>query len=350
MSQKLEDLAWLTDNGASDGIILSTRIRLARNLEGHPFPNRADLPWLEAVLGRVSSAFKAEGPRLGLRLMRLDHLNELHHHLLLERHLVSPALLAHFQARALGFRNDGTLSVMVNEEDHLRIQALLPGSAFEEAWRLVDQADNRLESHLDYAFDDRLGYLTTCATNVGTGLRASAMLHLPALNWDVWKTGAMQRIVGQIAQMGLTVRGLYGEGTQASGNLFQISNQVTLGSNEEEIVGRVQMVTEQLVNYELKAREELRQHLGALLEDRAWRSLGVARHARLMTTAEALEHLSMVRLGIELWILPPVSRTVLNRLIVAIRPANLQEEVGRPLEAHERDTARAALLRQHLGG
>lgn len=348
MSQKLDDLAWLADGGPSDGVILSTRMRLARNLEGHPFPPRAQPLWLEAVLTRVISAFKAEGPRLGLRLMRIDFLTEPQQHLLMERHLVSPGLLQHLQARALAFRTDGTLSVMVNEEDHLRLQALLPGAAFEEAWSLVDQADNRLESHLDYAFDDRLGYLTTCATNVGTGLRASAMLHLPALNWDVWKTRSMERICAQIAQMGLTVRGLYGEGTQAAGNLFQISNQVTLGNTEEEIVARVKMVTEQLVSYELKAREELKVHLGTLLEDRAWRSLGVVRHARMMTTAEALDHLSMLRLGMELWILPAVPRALLNRLLVSIRPANLQEELGRTLEPHERDAARATLLREAL--
>ncbi|MEW6283263.1 MAG: protein arginine kinase [Candidatus Eremiobacterota bacterium] len=343
----LEQLAWLS-NQPGGTVVLSTRLRLARNLEGHPFPARAQPSWLEAVLACVGTALKAEAPGLGLSLVRLDRLSRLNQELLVERHLVSPALLTHPHARAVALRDDGTLSVMVNEEDHLRLQALLPGGDYEAAWRLVDEVDDRLEQHLDYAFDDRLGYLTACPTNVGTGMRASAMLHLPALNWDVWKTRAMEQIVAQIAHMGLTVRGLYGEGSQVSGNLFQVSNQVTLGNTEQEILSRVTLITDQLVSYELGAREELRRRLGGLLEDRVWRSWGLLRHARMMTTAEALEHLSMLRLGTDLGILPSLPPGSLNRLQVAIRPANLQAVVGRDLEPAERDFARATVVREAL--
>lgn len=338
---KLEDLNWLSGTGPDAEIALSTRLRLARNLEDFPFPPGCSAAHLAQVVTLVGVQVESLGD---LAFHQMYSMKPLDLHLLVERHLISPAFMASNQPRGLALSEDGGVAIMINEEDHLRLQCLRPGLAFEQAWACVSGVEERLAEGLRFAFDDQFGYLTSCPSNVGTGLRASAMLHLPALGW----LKALDNLVPQVAQVGLTVRGVYGEGSRSAGNLLQISNQVTLGPTEEDILANLGRVTAQLVNYERSAREQLLSAQGGQVEDRVWRCLGILASARLMVSAEALEHLSMVRLGVDLGFLPPIPLEDLNALMVRIRPASLQVEAGRDLEPGARDATRAELLREAL--
>jgi len=339
---KLEDLSWLSGRGPESEIVLSTRLRLARNLEEFPFPPGCPPGHLAQVVTLVG--VQVEKLR-ELTFHQMYSLKPLELHLLVERHLISPAFMASNQPRGLALSGDGGVAIMINEEDHLRLQCLWPGMAFDEAWGCISGVEERLAEGLRFAFDEQFGYLTACPSNVGTGLRASAMLHLPALGW----LKALDNLVPQVAQVGLTVRGVYGEGSRSAGHLLQISNQVTLGPTEEDILANIGRVTLQLVNYERSAREQLLSTQGGQVEDRVWRCLGILASARLMVSAEALEHLSMVRLGVDLGFLPPIPLEDLNALMVRIRPASLQVEAGRDLEPGARDATRAELLREALG-
>jgi len=233
---------------------------------------------------------------------------------------------------------------MVNEEDHLRIQALMPGLQLAAAWELADKVDDALEQYLPYAFSEQRGYLTACPTNVGTGLRASLMLHLPALV----STGQINRIIQAVGRFGLVVRGLYGEGTQALGNIFQFSNQVTLGHTESDIIQHLINVTRQVIDQEREARQMLLRRDKMALEDRVARAYGTLAHARVVSSQEALQLLSDVRLGIDLGILDGLKPEILQELLVAIRPAHLQMRTGRELSPAERDVLRAALIRERI--
>ena len=233
---------------------------------------------------------------------------------------------------------------MINEEDHLRIQCLLSGLQLNQAYKYAQTVDDALEKLLDYAFSEKLGYLTACPTNVGTGLRASVMLHLPAMAL----TNQISSVVQSITQVGLTVRGMYGEGTEAAGNLYQLSNQVTLGQTEEDIINNLWVITVQLATQERNLRERLQKEIKYQIEDKVMRSYGLLTNARLLTSAEALSLLSDVRMGIEMGILSPVKREVLNQLIVAINPSHVQKAAGRELEPRERDIKRAEIIKEKL--
>lgn len=339
---KLEELSWLSGKGPDAEIALSTRLRLARNLEDFPFPPGGAPGHLAQVVTLVGVEVEKVP---GLAFHQVYSLKPLDLHLLVERHLISPAFMASNQPRGLALSPDGQTAIMINEEDHLRLQCLVPGLDFATAWGCVSGLEEQLAEGLRFAFDAQFGYLTSCPSNVGTGLRASAMLHLPALAW----LKALDNLVPQVAQVGLTVRGVFGEGSRSAGNLLQISNQVTLGPSEEDILANLGRVTSQLVGYERSARQELLRTQGSQLEDRVWRCLGVLASARLMVSAEAMEHLSMVRLGVDLGFLPPIPLEDLNALMVRLRPASLQVEAGRDLEPGARDSTRAELLREALG-
>ena len=333
--------AWLGELGPQQGIVLSSRIRLARNLEGYPFPPLSRPATLADALAILLHRVRQIPESNVLDMYRIHPLEA---QLLVERHLISPAFATSQQPRALLLSTDSKLSLMLNEEDHLRLQCLVPGLQIREAWKQACEIEAFLAQELEFAFDDQFGYLTSCPSNVGTGLRASAMLHLPGLAW----IQAMDSIFQHVGQLGLTVRGLYGEGSKSLGHLVQVSNQVTLGPSEEEILSRLEAVCQQLIQYESSARQQLMREQRLVLEDRCWRSLAILREARLLESGEALEHLSMVRLGCDLQLLPPVAMAILNELLVRIRPAGLQMESGHELSPAERDVVRARLVRELL--
>lgn len=334
-------VAWVGDLGPQQGVVLSTRLRLARNLEGYPFPHSCR----PAALTDVVGLFNARAHKLdGFTLLDMYQLRPVEAQLLVERHLISPEFAVSNRPRSLALSGDSRLSLMCNEEDHLRLQCLAPGLQFGPAWNSLSECERFLSQELKFSFDNQFGYLTSCLSNVGTGLRASAMLHLPGLAW----IQALDSIFQQVSQLGLTVRGLYGEGSPSAGHLFQVSNQVTLGPSEDEIVTKIGAVCDQIVQYECSARQQLLRDQPLQVEDRCWRSLAVLRSARLLESQEAMEHLSLVRLGVDLKLLPNIGLDTLNDALVRIRPAGLQMESGHELHPMERDVVRARLLRQLL--
>lgn len=338
---------WLSGEGPAADVVLSTRVRLARNLTDVPFPTRMDGEAAQAVIARVERGVAELGDDLGpAALHRLREVPPLLRQALVEKHLISPRLAQAADRAALVLRADEGASVMVNEEDHLRLQGLAPGLGLEGVWDRVNRLDDALERHLDYAFSPRLGYLTACPTNTGTGMRASVMMHLPGLVMAKQD----QPLFGALAKVGIAVRGLYGEGTAAHGNVFQLSNQVTLGQSEREILVNLQGVCQQVIDRERKVRGQLHRARRVELEDRVWRAYGILGTARVMSTREAMGLLSDLRLGVELGILPRVEGRVLNELQVQVSPAMLQVIEGRELDPAERDVRRAELIRRRLRG
>ncbi|MEW6424699.1 MAG: protein arginine kinase [Bacillota bacterium] len=338
---------WMDGQGAEADIVISSRIRVARNLTNLPFPHLLTQEQAEQVIYAVKGAVEKRSlaEKIGtLELTRMSELTPVERQILVEKHLISPDLLEDYQKKAVVLRDDEVISIMINEEDHLRIQCLLPGLQLSEAWELIDRLDDELEATLDYAFDERLGYLTACPTNVGTGMRASVMLHLPGLVL----VKQIKSVLATVAKLGLTVRGLYGEGTEASGNLFQVSNQVTLGLTEEDIITNLLSVTRQLISQERSAREALRKESREQLEDRVGRAYGLLKHSRLMSSEEAMRLLSDLRLGIDLGIIKNIPSNLVNELIVLIRPAFLIKTVGKDLTPFERDVYRPQLIRKKL--
>ena len=332
---------WLRGDGPASGTVISCRVRLARNLAGHRFPGHADHEMRLRVIEAVKGAL-ADAPT-GRKLMwcPLDEMPAIDRHFLVERHLISRELANDEGPRGLAFDPEETLAAMVNEEDHLRLQSIRSGFSLAETFRAVNGLDDELAERLDYAFDERHGYLTACPSNVGTGLRASVMVHLPALVM----TQHLKKAFRAVHDLRLTVRGLYGEGTEAYGELYQISNQIALGRAEEEIVEDLRTMVEGLLRYEDEARERLRGREMGKLEDRIWRSYGALRHARLMSSEEAMRHLSSLRLGIAMGLIPRPELQALNRLFLFSQPAHLQRLEGRELAQEERDAARARFLR-----
>lgn len=338
---------WMMGGGPDGDIVLSSRVRLARNLEGVPFPGRADAKALAAVVeeARRSVADLGGADSHVYMYVAMDKLSPLERNVLVEKHIISPHHAEEPAHRALVVRDDAAVSIMVNEEDHLRIQCLVPGLNLAEALALADRVDDVLEARLTFAYGEQAGYLTACPTNTGTGLRASVMMHLPALVL----TKQIGRITAAATQLGLAVRGLYGEGTEAIGNIFQISNQLTLGHSEQEIIENLQAIARQVVEQERAARQALAAGSPDALADRVWRAYGVLRYARTISGQEALNLLSEVRLGIDLKIITGVGAGVFNELLVATRPNFLQKIAGRAeVEPAERDRLRAQLIREKI--
>ncbi|MCL5038664.1 MAG: protein arginine kinase [Firmicutes bacterium] len=338
---------WLGSGAPDSDIILSSRIRLARNLEEFPFPLSMNQQQAEEVIKRVEQALAAPEihERFGLlALYRLDALSPLDRQVAVEKHLISPQHAAEGQGRAVAIKDDESISLMVNEEDHLRMQFLMAGLQLEKAWETANVFDDALEGRITYAFDPQRGYLTACPTNVGTGLRASVMAHLPALVM----TNQAGPIFASITKLGMVVRGLFGEGSQAAGNIFQISNQITLGQSESEIITKLTGITRQIIGQERAAREILQREMHEQLEDRICRSYGILSNARIMSSEEAMRLWSDVRLGIDLEMVSGISPAVLNELLVAVRPNYLQKLSGKELNPFERDLRRAALIRGKL--
>ncbi len=335
---------WMQGSGPDSEIAISSRVRLARNIRGYTFPCLAADSETEAVKNKISSIVAGIDDFSDFNYWSMDTLTELEKRALVEKHLVSPFLAAESKHGSLLLRNDEAVSIMANEEDHLRIQAILPGLQLEEAWREASRYDDLLENKLEFAFDDHYGYLTACPTNIGTGLRASVMLHLPALVF----TRQINRLPGALSQVGLAVRGLYGEGTEIIGNLVQVSNQVTLGQSEEEIISNLFSIIRQVIEQEQGARQMLLDKQRAKLADKAWRAFGLLKYAQLISSQEAIQLLSDLRMGYDLGLIKGVSRQLLNELLVLIRPACLQLLAGRELNESERDIERPLQIKKAL--
>ncbi|MGA9174473.1 MAG: protein arginine kinase [Thermoactinomyces sp.] len=339
---------WMRVKGPQSDVVFSSRVRIARNLVGIPFPMLSTQSQAEEVVSRVEQTWREEQdfhPILqGAELVRMKDLTDLEKRVLVEKHLISPMLAEESRHGAVLLSKDESVSIMINEEDHIRIQVLFPGLQLERAWELANRIDDWLERHLTFAFDDRRGYLTSCPTNVGTGIRASVMVHLPALAM----TQQLNRLLPAITQVGLAVRGIYGEGSEALGQLYQVSNQVTLGLAEEEILSNLQGVVRQMIEHEHVARQRLQEVSPIQLEDRVQRSYGILAHARIIDSKESMKRLSDVRLGIDLGLIRGVSANVMNELMVMTQPGFLQQYAGQRLNAEQRDTRRARLIRERL--
>ncbi|MBE3575213.1 MAG: protein arginine kinase [Firmicutes bacterium] len=337
---------WMQEVGPEGDVALSSRVRLARNLEHLPFPNRAADDQLRQIQGQVDRATRQQPiPELAqVRSIDLSDYPALEREVLVERHLISPLLAQHPLYRSVILQPDETLSVMVNEEDHVRIQAIVSGLNLEEALGIAQRVDDFYAQRLDIAFSSELGFITACPTNLGTGLRASVMLHLPGLVM----TGAIRQAVEAASQMHLAVRGLYGEGSNALGNIFQISNQITLGRTEKDIVRSLEVATRQLVGQERAARQALLNQAQTALDDRVNRAYGLLRFAKAISSEEAMRLLSDVWLGMDLGLLPASDKAAWRSLLIIIRPATLQKLAGRELEPAERDRFRAGIIREQL--
>lgn len=337
---------WMKGNGPESDIVISSRVRLARNIRSIPFPILATNQHAGETLERVRAVLDSEelNEISRFQLIELAELPDLSKRVLVEKHLISPALVNESRRGAVVLSENESISIMVNEEDHLRIQILYPGLQVKEAWDLASQIDDIFEAQLDFAFDERRGYLTSCPTNVGTGMRASVMMHLPALVL----TQQINRILSAISQLGLVVRGLYGEGSEATGNLFQISNQITLGKSEEDIVDNLFGVVTQIIGHERAAREKLLAESQIRILDRVKRSFGILAHAAVMDSKEAAQRLSDVRLGHELGLIEQVNTNTLIELLVMTQPGFLQHYAGEDLSPEERDLRRAELIRSKL--
>ncbi|NJD01911.1 MAG: protein arginine kinase [Ruminiclostridium sp.] len=327
-------------------IAISSRVRLARNIDGIPFPTRMNAGQDETIINRVweSISQSSEAVSKNLVLMKIGRLDPIDRQILVEKHIISPDLGESKRESAVIISRDEKISIMINEEDHLRIQCIFPGMQLDDAWQLCNKLDVLLEEKIDFAFDKKLGYLTCCPTNVGTGIRASVMLHLPALGM----TGYIRNILEAGGKIGIAIRGIYGENSEASGNMFQISNQVTLGQTEEEIIANVKNVASQIIEQEKLLRRELYNQNPYRFEDRIYRSLGLLSNARIMTAEESLKLLSDVRLGVDMGTIGGINMETLNEMMLVTQPAYIQRLAGKTLSPDERDIRRAELIRSSL--
>ena len=339
---------WLDASGPQGSVVLSTRIRLARNLQGYAFSQRARDLDRTAVLRQVQEAVGASEHLSGAVTFRLDQMDRADRQLLHERHLVSKELAgldrdARPRAGAALLVQTG-VGVMVNEEDHLRVHGMRSGFALEEAYAGIEAADAELGHLLPFAFHGEFGYLTSCPTNAGTGLRASVLIHLPGLVL----TKEIGKVLQSLSQVGLTFRGLYGEGSEVVGNFFQLSNQTTLGKSEEELLDHLGKIVRQVIEYEEQAREILLREATTIVSDKVWRAYGTLRHARTLTFEETMNLLSGVRLGAGLNLIPGLSVYTLNKLLIFTQPAHLAALEGRPTGDPELPTVRATYVRRVL--
>lgn len=342
-------LDWLEASGDHADIVLSTRVRLARNLQGHAFGPRARVNDREAVLQHFKDCTSRSETLKGGTLLEMSDAAVRTRRILLERRLVTRDLLGGEEegppkGTAVHLSGSDPLSVMVNEEDHLRVQSLVSGLRIEEAWRMVDRLDEELGRELPFAYHNEFGFLTSCPTNVGTGLRASVFMHLPGLVL----TKEIGKVLQGLGQVGLTFRGLYGEGSEVVGNFFQVSNQTTLGKTEEDLVDHLQKIVRQVIQYELQARQVLLRDARGVTEDKIWRAYGLLRYARSLSFEELMNLLSGVRLGLSLKLLPGLRVYTLNKMMIFTQPAHLEQAAGRDLPPAESDAHRAAYVRRIL--
>ncbi|MDD4953974.1 MAG: protein arginine kinase [Candidatus Omnitrophica bacterium] len=335
---------WLKGTGPHSDIVISSRIRLARNLAKFPFPHWASKKQGEEALAAIEEAVRKTDILKNTAIFHLADLDTVDKQLLVERHLMSIEHAQKTNHKAVIFDEAEVIAIMVNEEDHLRIQVIQSGFNLLEAWGIINKIDDGLSKELPIAFSSEWGYLTACPTNTGTGMRGSVMLHLPALVM----IRQIDKVLAAIAKLNFTARGLYGEGTQASGNFFQISNQVSLGHNEDEVINSINSIIRQIIEQESQARSIMLARSKEMLEDRINRSLGILKSAHIISSQETIELLSMVRLGCDLGMIKDINISRVNELFIITQPAHLQKLENKKLSTQERDIKRAELVRQKL--
>ncbi len=336
---------WLSGQGPASDIVVSSRVRLARNIAGFTFVNKASSTEREQIVGLVAE--KAHAWAGGMIFINLNEISALDRNLLVERHLISAAHVKGAQPRGVAITQDESIAIMVNEEDHLRMQVLGPGLQLAEVYQRISNLDDQIEEELDYSFSDRFGYLTACPTNVGTGIRFSVMLHLPALRL----CGEIEKVRRAAKDMQLALRGFHGEGSESIGDFYQLSNQTTLGQSEDELLRDfADGVLPSMLDYEQSARRSLFNKKRTYLEDQVWRAWGVLTSARLLDTNETLQLLSLARLGCSLELLPPAEMHTINALLLLSQPAHLQRAADKRMTQSERSEARATLVRSRLLG
>jgi protein arginine kinase len=335
---------WIKGEGPNSRIVLSSRVRLARNLRDFPFPGWAKKQERQKVLETIQPVVELLPEMKDSFSAEMDQLPALDKQVLVERHLISREHAAKNVGSGIVINDRETISVMINEEDHIRMQAIKSGLQLKQVYKLIDKVDSEMEERLDYAFSPRLGYLTACPTNVGTGMRGSAMVHLPAM--------VLSDQIGQVVQaankIGFAVRGLYGEGTEALGNVFQVSNQTTLGEREADVIERLNKVINQIIEHEENARLTLLEKRRKLVYDQVGRAYGVLTNAHTISSKEALNLLSILRLGVDLEIFHASVREAVDELFIQTQPAHVQKLAARKLSAEERDIFRADLIRERL--
>ncbi|MCF6159255.1 MAG: protein arginine kinase [wastewater metagenome] len=346
---KISDLTdntgeWLRGTGPESDIVISSRIRLARNVARYPFLSRANAKQKKEIEGLIRERIRESEITQDLFYINLADVSPVDRLFLVERHLISKEHAGGEGIRGVAFGKSETTSLMVNEEDHLRIQVIRSGFELRETWKTIDEIDNKLEKKINYAYSSRFGYLTSCPTNVGTGMRASVMLHLPALGM----THHIEKVFNAVVKLGLVVRGLYGEGTQVAGDLYQISNQFTLGKSESEIIEIIEGVIPRITSYERMARKALISENREQLEDRVWRSYGMLKVARTISSDEIMHLLSQVRMGVNLGIITDIEMKTLNELFILTLPGHLQKLEGRELTSAQRNIIRATYVRKRL--
>ena len=332
--------------GPFDRIVLTSRVRLARNLKDTPFPGRASKQQREDHVQAIQPVVETLPPMKKGYSSDLLSLEDLDRQLLVERHLISRELAKKKQGAAFVLSKDETCSIMINEEDHLRMQVILPGLQIKEAWKAVNKLDTLLEDKLPIAFSGRYGFLTACPTNTGTGIRVSAMLHLPGLVI----AEHMQQTITAVNKLGLAVRGLYGEGTEALGNVFQISNQMTLGETEKDIIERLNKVVVQIIENEENARAKLLESNPEMLFNNIGRAYGILTNAYIISSKEAKNLLSLLRLGLDLGYFPDMDPEVVDELFIVTEPGHIQFKEAKKMSPEERDIMRATQLRERLEG
>ncbi|HVM47377.1 MAG TPA: protein arginine kinase [Candidatus Acidoferrum sp.] len=330
--------------GPHDRIVMSSRVRLARNIKDAAFPGWAKKPERIRVLELIRPTVESLPEMKDAFSDTMDNLSTLDKQMLVERHLISREHAAKSAGSGLVLNHDETICFMINEEDHLRMQALRPGLQLKQAWTTIDQADSALEKKLDYAFSPELGYLTACPTNLGTGIRVSAMLHLPGLVLGE----QINPIIQSVNKLGLAVRGLYGEGTEALGNVFQVSNQMTLGEAESAIVERLEKVLAQIIEHEENARGTLLEKKSKTVYNHIGRAYGILANAHSISSKETMNLLSLMRLGVDVGLFPGVDRSLVDELFILTQPAHLQKAHSEKLSAEERDLLRADMVRERL--
>jgi protein arginine kinase len=342
INELIDSHSELTDTAASkSAVVLMTRIRLARNLAQQPFPGWAKEAQKREIRDQCMQAV-ASLPQMKRGLaIPVETLDELQKQILVERHLISRELCHSKSGSGIVISKDQSCVVMVNEEDHLRLQVLRAGFQFKKVWSTINALDSDLEEHIDYAFSPKLGYLSACPTNLGTGIRASAMMHLPALVIS----SQMEKVVRAVNQLGMAVRGLFGEGSDASGSIFQISNQTTLGESEEDIIKHLHGVLTTIVDQELNARERLSETEPNKLHDKVGRAFGILQNGHLLNSSEAMNLLSLMRLGIDLGVMEEGLRAVVDRLFIECQPGHIQHAAKGAFDPGQRDVLRAARLR-----
>ncbi len=338
---------WYDIDSSNNGIVISSRIRLARNLKKYPFYMKITKEQSEAMIEDIKNAVFNNQNLLNenleyIELNKLDKVNKIS---MVEKHIISPALVKSIKPTALILKQDETISIMLNEEDHIRIQVIATDDNIDEVYKLSNKIDDLIEENVEYAYDNDYGYLTSCPTNVGTGMRASYMIHIPLIEL----TGQIKQIVQFISKFGLTIRGIYGEGSEPQGGIYQISNQITLGKKEEAIISNLKTVTSQIIEQEQKLRQKLISENYITLEDQVYRAYGLVSNAKIMALDEAMRDLSYVRLGYEMGVLEePLPLSNIYNIMINIQPANLTKYAGKNLEKDEINVVRAEFIRNQF--